>query len=128
MRVNLIECYWFSVKIVDDDIGIRSLGKTHESDEEDIYFGTKEEKPEVADVIDDRPLALRNNDKDAKGMWKRICEDDEEDDDAETSRKRRKRRRSYAELDFSDEGRVRRGCSMYGSYNASGSEWDPYAE
>lgn len=55
-------------------------------------------------------------------------DEDDDEDDAGTSKGRRKRRRSYAELDFSDEGRVRRGCSMYGSYNASGSEWDPYAE
>lgn len=74
-----------TVKIVDDDVDFRTLGKV-DSDEEELYFGTKEEKPIIAGVIDERPLA----DKD-RSKWKRLGDDNEvkikseDEDDTTTS-------------------------------------------
>lgn len=64
-----------SVKIVDDDVDYRTMGKC-DSDEEELKFGTKEEKPQIAGVVDERPLAVRAGDVD-RSKWRRIGDDDE---------------------------------------------------
>lgn len=61
--------YFYRVKIVDDDIGVRQLALKHDSDEEEFYFGTKEEKPQIDAVIDERPLHMRDNE---GSKWKAI--------------------------------------------------------
>src|SRR5699024_9962193 len=48
-------------------------------------FGTKEEKPIIAAVIDERPLALRAGDVD-RSKWKRVGDDNEGEDAALNSK------------------------------------------
>lgn len=66
---------FFRVKIVDDDIDIKQLAK-HDSDDEELYFGTKEEKPIISAVIDERPLHMRNE----GSKWKAIGNPDTNQD------------------------------------------------
>lgn len=74
----------FSVRIHDDEVDFRNI-KRGSDDEEELYFGTKEEKPMIAEVVDDRPLAKRTGVNEKKSKWKRVGGDDEEDADDERS-------------------------------------------
>ncbi|KAJ6222059.1 hypothetical protein RDWZM_000604 [Blomia tropicalis] len=65
-----------TVTIVDDDVDFRKLPKSH-SDEEEIYFGTKEEKPQIAGIVDERPLALRVGEE-RGSKWKKVGGDDDD--------------------------------------------------
>lgn len=60
-----------TVKIVDEDVDFRQLTKHNNSDDEELYFGTKEERPVISEVIDERPTHLRTDD-DRKSKWKAI--------------------------------------------------------
>lgn len=70
----------YRVKIVDDDISLASLVR-HDSDEEELYFGTAEMKPVVANVIDDRPLHRQTgteSQKKSQSKWIKVGEDNED--------------------------------------------------
>lgn len=52
--------------------------KKHDSDEEELYFGTKEEKPVVTAIIDERPLHMQKLD---QAKWKAIGSENNDEDD-----------------------------------------------
>ncbi|XP_054167442.1 BUD13 homolog [Oppia nitens] len=57
------------IHIFDDDIDLKKIDKNGSDDE--LYFGTKEEKPQIAAVVDERPLHMRRKDLDTN-RWKTI--------------------------------------------------------
>ncbi|KAH9522335.1 bud site selection protein [Dermatophagoides farinae] len=70
-----------TVAIIDEDVDFRQL-KRYDSDEEELYFGTKEEKPIVTAVIDERPIHMRTDSTD-RSKWKAIG--DRPDDDSNSA-------------------------------------------
>jgi pre-mRNA-splicing factor CWC26 len=70
-------CFFERIRIVDDDIDLKNI-EANASDDE-LYYGTKEEKPMIAAVVDERPLHMRRNDIDTN-RWKTIGSNVEEVD------------------------------------------------
>ena len=54
-------------KIIDDDIDLNNI-TVKDEDEDDMKFATQEEKPFIADIIDERPNHLKRLDED-RGSW-----------------------------------------------------------
>lgn len=63
------------IRIFDDDIDLKNIEANGSDDE--LYFGTKEEKPVIAEVVDERPLHMRRKDIDTN-RWKAVGIDEEE--------------------------------------------------
>lgn len=64
---------------MDDDVNLKSLVR-HDSDEEELYFGTAEMKPIVAGIIDDRPLHRQTNTTGkTQAKWIKVGQDDDDD-------------------------------------------------
>ena len=65
------------IRIFDDDIDLKNIEPKGSDDE--LYFGTKEEKPVIAQIIDERPLHMRRKDID-RNQWRTVGYVGEEDD------------------------------------------------
>ncbi|CAG2162312.1 unnamed protein product [Oppiella nova] len=73
------------IRIFDDDIDLKNIDAN--ASDEDLYFGTNEEKPIIAEVVDERPLHMRRKDID-RNRWKAIDSNVDETDKRSNERLR----------------------------------------
>ncbi|CAG2113026.1 unnamed protein product [Medioppia subpectinata] len=85
------------IRIFDDDIDLKNI-EANDSEEE-LQFATKEEKPIVAGVVDDRPLHMRRKDIDTN-RWKTVVDPNVEEFDNNLNESKGKRR-DHSDSDLS---------------------------
>ncbi|XP_053213106.1 BUD13 homolog [Panonychus citri] len=67
-----------NLRIYDDDIEMQKVKSKKVTDDLDIYFGVDEDKPVIQDIIDDRPTAAKNRDKQGS-KWRPVGSVDDEE-------------------------------------------------
>ncbi|RWS25037.1 protoporphyrinogen oxidase-like protein [Leptotrombidium deliense] len=63
-----------NIRIHDEDLDLKKLDANELGSDDEMYYGTKEEKPVIAAVIDERPLHLKR--KENKSRWVTVADPD----------------------------------------------------
>uniref|UniRef100_T1ITH9 BUD13 homolog n=1 Tax=Strigamia maritima TaxID=126957 RepID=T1ITH9_STRMM len=116
-------------KIVDDDIDMKKIeGGT--SDLFDLELG--EDAPQIAGIVDERPVMIQAEERYGSYRWKSICADDEDQTNAEndgnirkTARKSVKKTRNYSDSDQSPPRSSKKTSSRQRHDSASDSDMSP---
>lgn len=65
-----------NIRVFDDDLDLKKIKSNADDDELEIQYGTQEEKPSIAMIIDERSDELKRKDKN-QGVWKPIAPTDD---------------------------------------------------